>query len=158
MGVTGRFLGRAQRTGDPMPIAAIGALFALSFDTISQTGLFALAARQFGGWVHAFVLGLDFMVGMIATDAINRLWILHLLRRTDRVASIASRIMGLAVADVSLLVAAFGAARYFSSAVESWSEGRDLYLGASVIIAIALTFVFAMRLPREARVVSSVSS
>lgn len=158
VGVKGRFLGRVQRTGNPLLIAAVGALFALSFDTISQTSLFALTARQFGGWEHALLLGLSFMTGMIVTDGVNGLWISRLLRRTDRVARIASRVMGLTVAGVSLSVAGFGIAKYFSSAVESWSEGRELYLGASVIVVIALNFMVAMRLTRAGPMASSASS
>lgn len=158
VGVKGRILGRVQHTGNPVLIAAVGALFALSFDTISQTSLFALTARQFGGWEHALLLGLSFMVGMIVTDGVNGLWISRLLRRTDQVARIASRAMGLTVASVSLLVAGVGAAKYFSSAVETWSEGRELYLGASVIVIIALNFMLAMRLTRATPMASSAGS
>ena len=49
VGLKGRFLGRLQRTGNPLLIAAVGALFALSFDTISQAALFALTGTPFGG-------------------------------------------------------------------------------------------------------------
>jgi high-affinity nickel-transport protein len=86
-------------------------LFALSFDTLSQAAFFALTASQFGGWQHALLLAALFMLGMLLTDGINGLWIARLIARADQVALIASRVMGLVVSGVSLLVAAFGAPR-----------------------------------------------
>ena len=44
------------------------------------------------------------MLGMLVTDGVNGLWISRLIRRADEIARIASRVMGLAVAAVSLLV------------------------------------------------------
>ena len=80
VGLKGRFLGRLQRTGNPLLIAAVGALFALSFDTMSQAALFALTGAQFGGVAHALTLGLIFMLGMLLTDGLNGLWIARLIR------------------------------------------------------------------------------
>lgn len=148
VGIKGRFLGRLQHTGNPLLVAAVGALFALSFDTMSQASLFALTATRFGGWEHALVLGLVFMFGMMVTDGANGLWISKLLRRADQTALIASRVMGLMVAGASLLVAAFGAAKYFLPDVDAWSEGKELVLGASVIAFIAFSFVTAIWLTR----------
>lgn len=148
VGVKGRFLGRLQHTDNPLLIATVGALFALSFDTVSQASLFALTATQFGGWEHAIVLGVVFMLGMMATDGANGLWISKLLRRADQTALIASRVMGLMVAGMSLLVAAFGATKYFLPGVDAWSEGKELYLGATVIAVIALSFLTAIWLTR----------
>jgi len=155
VGVKGRFLAPLQRTGNPLLIAAVGALFALSFDTLSQASLFALTATQFGGWDRSLLLGLSFMAGMIVTDGVNGLWISRLLRRADQVALIASRLVGLMVAGVSLLVAGFGAARYFSSTVEAWSEGRELYIGVGVIVVIALSLPLGMWLARTSPLTSS---
>ncbi len=141
---------RLQQTDSPWLVAGVGALFALSFDTMSQAALFALMGAQFGSWVYAAALGLAFMVGMLVTDALNGLWISRLLCRADDVARIASRTMALTVAGLSLLVAGFGAARYLSPAVDAWSEGRELSFGIGAIAVIALSFLFAMRLARPA--------
>ena len=115
-----------------MAVALVGALFALSFDTLSQAAFFALTATQFGGWQHALVLALLFMLGMLLTDGINGLWIARLIHRADQTALIASRVMGLVVAGVSLLVAGFGAAKLLLPAVDAWSEGKetDVWRGA----------------------------
>jgi high-affinity nickel-transport protein len=141
-------LGRFQRSSNPLLIALIGALFALSFDTMSQASLFALTATQYGGWVDALGLGAAFTLGMLLADSVNGLWISRLLRRADRIALLASRIMGLAVATISLLVAAFGAAKYFVPTVDAWSDGKELALGSGVIALVALSFLSARWLGR----------
>lgn len=149
VGLKGRFLGRLGQARRPGAVALVGALFALSFDTLSQAAFFALAATQFGGWQHALVLALLFMLGMLLTDGINGLWIARLIRRADQTACIASRVMGLVVAGVSLLVAGFGAAKLLLPGVDAWSEGRELQFGAALVAVIALSFLAAMRLARR---------
>ena len=149
VGFKGRFLGRLQHTGHPALVALVGALFAFSFDTLSQAALFALTATQYGGWAHALTLGLLFMLGMLVTDGINGLWISHLLRRADQTALVASRVMGLAVSGVSLLVAGFGIARFVSPEVDAWSDGKALFFGFALMTIIALSFVCAVRLTRR---------
>lgn len=149
VGFKGRLFSRLQRTTQPLLVAAVGALFAFSFDTVSQAALFAMTATQFGGWQHALVLALLFMLGMLVTDGVNGLWISRLIRRADDVAQIASRVMGLAVAGVSLLVAGFGAAKFFSPAIGAWSDGKELAFGASLVAIVAFSYLFAVRLTRR---------
>ncbi len=146
IGLKGRVLGRLNRAGHPALVAIVGALFALSFDTISQAALFAVTATQFGGVQHALVLGLVFMLGMLVTDGVNGLWISRLIARADQLALVASRVMSVAVAGVSLLVAAFGVARLSLPAVETWSEERELAFGAVVVAVIASSYLFARAL------------
>lgn len=141
VGLKGRLLGRLVAVEHPALVLLVGALFAVSFDTVSQSALFALAATRFGGIDHVVALGLLFTVGMLVTDAVNGLWIARLIARADALASVASRIMGLAVAAVSLLVAALGALRCFSAPIDAWTEGRETWLGAGVIAVVALAAV-----------------
>lgn len=148
-GLRGRLFARLQHTSSPLQVAAIGALFAFSFDTVSQAALFALASTQFGGWQHALGLALLFMLGMLVTDGINGLWISRLLRRADEVAQIASRVMGLVVGGVSLLVAGFGAAKFFVPAVDAWSDGRELVFGLLLVSLVAASYLLAVRLTRR---------
>jgi high-affinity nickel-transport protein len=136
VGIKGRILGRLVGVQHPALVLLVGALFALSFDTVSQSALFALAATRYGGIEHVVTLGLLFTVGMLLTDAVNGLWIARLIARADALASIASRVMSLAVAAVSLLVAALGAMRYLSPAIDAWTEGRELLLGAAVVLVV----------------------
>ena len=149
VGLKGRLLGNLRHASHPALIAVVGALFALSFDTLSQAAFFALTATQFGGWQHALALALLFMLGMLLTDGINGLWIARLIARADQVALVASRVMGLVVSGVSLLVAGFGVAKLLSPAVDAWSEGKELGFGLMLMAIIALSFVAAVRLTRR---------
>lgn len=155
VGVKGHFLGRLQHTRNPFLIALVGSLFALSFDTLSQVALFALTAAQFGGWVHSIALGLTFTLGMLVADGCNGLWIARLIRRADETALLASRIFGLAVSGLSLLVAGFGMVKYFAPGINAWSEGRELTFGFAVLAVVAFSFLFAVRLSRPRSAYSS---
>lgn len=149
VGLKGRWLGKLNQASHPVLIACVGALFALSFDTLSQTALFSLAASSMAGWMFSVALGMAFMLGMIATDGINGLWISRLLYRSDQRALIASRVMGLAVGGLSILIGLFGVARYFLPAVSARSEGHELQMGLAVIATLALSFYLALRLARK---------
>jgi high-affinity nickel-transport protein len=150
VGLKGRLLGRLARAASPGLVALVGALFALSFDTVSQAALFALTATRFGGWQHALMLGLLFMLGMLITDGVNGLWISRLICRADQIALVASRVMSLVVGGVSLLVAAFGVMKLALPVVDAWSEGKELVFGAGVVVVIAGSFLLAVRLAAPA--------
>lgn len=145
----GTLLGRLQRSGHPLLVAGVGALFALSFDTMSQAALFAFTASQFGGWQHALLLGLLFLLGMLVTDGLNGWWIARLIARADDVARIASRVMSLVVAGISLLVAAFGLAKLLSPILDAWSDGKELLFGAALVAVIAASFLASLHLARR---------
>ncbi|MGE5493509.1 MAG: nickel transporter [Actinomycetota bacterium] len=149
VGLKGRWLGRLRHAGHPALVALVGALFALSFDTLSQAAFFALTATQFGGTQHALILALLFLLGMLVTDGVNGVWIARLIARADQVALVASRVMGLVVSGISLLVAAFGLAKLASPAIDAWSEGKELAFGFALVTIIALSFVLALRLTRR---------
>ena len=147
-GLKGRFLGRLAAASGPGGIALVGALFALSFDTVSQAGLFAVAAAQFGGWQHALLLGVLFTLGMLVADGVHGFWIARLLRRSSEVAVLASRVMGWAVAGASFLVAGFGLLKLSSPAIGAWSEGKELAFGAALVAVLAGSFLLAIVLAR----------
>ena len=149
VGLKGRLLGGLSAARRPWTVALVGALFALSFDTVSQAALFALTATQFGGVWHAIFLALLFVLGMLVTDGINGLWISRLIARADQLACIASRVMSLAVSTVSLLVAALGAAKLALPAFDRWAEGRELAFGGLVVAVIATSFVAAALMARK---------
>ena len=146
VGLKGRWLGKLSQASHPALIACVGALFALSFDTLSQTALFSLAASSMAGWMLSAALGMVFMLGMIATDGINGLWISRLLNHADQRALVASRVMGLTVGGLSILVGLFGIAKYFFPGVAAHSEGHELLTGLSLIGTVALSFYLALRL------------
>lgn len=145
-----RLLGGVGPRSGPLAVMGVGALFALSFDTLSQSALFAVMAVRFGGLEHAATLGLLFVLGMLAADGANGWWISRLIERTDRLAVLASRVMTMAVAGVSLLVAALGTARLVSARFEQWSDGKELAVGVGVIALVSLSYVVACRVARPA--------
>ena len=150
-GLKARLLGRVLTVRRPWAVAAVGMLFALSFDTVSQAALFALAAGRFGGVSQAlFVAGL-FVLGMLTVDGINGVWISALIRRADRTAVIASRVMAVAVAAISLAVGLFTVAKLLLPAVDAWAEKHELVFGAIVLTAVIVAFVAAIRAARHYR-------
>lgn len=140
-----RLLGRSEGTSGPLAVMGVGSMFALSFDTLSQSALFAMMAVRFGGTAHAMTLGLLFVLGMLFSDGANGWWISRLISRTDRLAVLASRRMTLAVACASLLVAATGIARMASGWIDGLLEGRELAIGLSVVAFMAVCYLLACR-------------
>lgn len=141
VGLRGRWLGGLTRMADRGPLAAagLGALFALSFDTLSLAALFAVSASQAGGWGGALCCALVFTTGMLAVDGLNGLWITRLLRRSDRQALAASRLMGWAVVAVSLGTAGLGLAGQWSAA-EAF-EPPEWLPGAVIVGALLASFM-----------------
>ncbi|MCC7326043.1 MAG: nickel transporter [Burkholderiales bacterium] len=135
-GLRSKWIARFFAARSPLAIAAVGALFALSFDTISQATLFAVATTRFGGVAEVVAVASMFVVGMLCVDGINGMWISHLIRRADRMAVVASRVLALSVAAISALVGAFALARFVVPAIDAWAEGRDLVFGAAVIATV----------------------
>jgi high-affinity nickel-transport protein len=142
-GVKGRLLGRWARARSAWAVAAVGAVFALSFDTVSQAALFSVTAVQFGGLTRALTLGAFFVAGMLLTDGLNGWWIGRLVRRADAFAVRASRRMGLAVAGLSLGVATLGIARQLSAGVDRWAGEQALVFGAATLVLVTLTSALA---------------
>jgi high-affinity nickel-transport protein len=108
----GALMARLRRLwggGSPWGIGAVGALFAVSFDTVSQAVLFGSAALTRGGLVAAITFGLVFTLGMAVTDALNSWWISHLIHRTQDGARSAARVFTGVIGVVSVLVGIAGA-------------------------------------------------
>jgi high-affinity nickel-transport protein len=150
-GLKARLLGRVLTVRRPWAIAAVGVLFALSFDTVSQAALFALAAGHFGGVAQALFVAALFVLGMLTVDGVNGVWISALIRRADRTAVIASRVMALAVAAISLAVGLFTVAKLLLPALDAWAEDHELAFGTAVLTAVVVAFAAAMRAARRLR-------
>jgi high-affinity nickel-transport protein len=139
-GWKGRWLGPLAQASNPLAVAGVGALFALSFDTLSQAAFFALSTQDAGGWRQALSLSLLFVLGMLVTDGINGLWVAKLIARADRKARVASRIMGLAVAGLSLSVGFLGLARMGWPSLSDWAQDNNLWLGLLSVVLLASAF------------------
>lgn len=148
VGLRARFLGRWAQVQRPWMVALVGALFAVSFDTLSQAALFALTATQFGGWAPALALGAVFTLGMLVTDGLNGLWMARLIQRADRRSRLMSRAMSLAVAGVSLLIAALGIARLHLPKGNQWLEEQSMMVGAAVLVVLGGSYLMAQWVTR----------
>ena len=139
---------RLLHSGSPWLVAAVGSVFALSFDSVSQAALLGMAATQFSGWQHASTLALVFTAGMLVTDGLNSWWIARLVKRADQTARIASRVLALAISGVGLLIAGMAAASRSLPAVDAWAEGKELWFGAAVMLVVLASYVLGQRLAR----------
>jgi high-affinity nickel-transport protein len=145
-GFKGRWLGRLAGTGHPAVIAMIGAALALSFDTLSQAALFSLTGAHLAGWPFSVALGLLFTLGMMTTDGLNGAWVASMLRRADRRARVASRVMGLAIASLGIAIAGLAIARLLSHEAAAALAGAELAMGLGLAIIVVGSFAIAMRL------------
>ena len=121
----------------------LGALFALSFDTLALTATFSVAASGLGGWQAAAVLGLPFMAGMALTDGINSFWVARLLKRADRRARVVSRFVGPMIVKLSFLVALFG---LLVPATSGWIDDHALWIALAIPGLLLASFLLATRL------------
>lgn len=85
-------------------ITLIGALFAFSFDTFSQVALFSISMSSSNHWYFAALLGLFFMLGMMATDGLNGFMVSLLIQRADKFSFLISRLLGFFIACFSLIL------------------------------------------------------
>jgi high-affinity nickel-transport protein len=137
---------RLLRAGQPLTMLGVGAMFALSFDTISQAALFAMTAAAYGGWRPALLLGLVFTAGMLLTDGVNGWLIWRLVHRSERSARVVSRTVALAVSGVGLLTAGLALATRFVPAAQLWADGKQLWFGGAVVAIVLASFLVGQRL------------
>lgn len=112
VGLRGRWL--IERLGGathPIVAAAIGAAFAVSFDTLSHALLFSASGATAAGWLVAAALGLVFTAGMVLTDALNGWWVARMIGSSDARGARASRVMSVTVAVLCFAIAATGLAK-----------------------------------------------
>lgn len=147
VGLRGRWL--AERVGQashPVVIAAVGAAFALSFDTLSHALVFSLAGASMAGWLFALALGLLFTLGMVITDALNGWWVARMITAADRRAARASRVMSIAIAVLCLALAAASLARYAVPLVGARIDELAPILSVLALACVAGAYLLAARL------------
>lgn len=150
-GVRGRMFRRVLTVQQPWAVVAVGALFAVSFDTVSQATLMSLAAERFGGVRHALILAFLFVAGMLAIDGANGAFLAKLVRDADRTAVVASRVMALGVGTLSLGVGLFTLARLAHPGTGAWAEGWPTQGGVVIVAGVVAAFVVAMAAARRTR-------
>jgi len=117
---------RLANASHPVIIAAIGAAFALSFDTVSHALLFSLTGASLAGWAFAAALGLLFTLGMALTDTLNGWWV-------TRIA--ATRFVTAAIAALCLVLAVVGLGRISVAPMPLLSVATIVILFSTWLIA-----------------------
>lgn len=119
-----RFAGASH----PAMIAAVGAAFALSFDTVSHAVVFSLSGATAAGALFALVLGLVFTLGMVLIDTLNGWWVARMAG--------ASRWMSMVIGALCLAIAVGGLARLGFSGLHDWLNLYAPLIGASTFLLI----------------------
>ena len=123
---------RLAGASHPAMIAAVGAAFALSFDTVSHAVVFSLSGATAAGGLFALVLGLVFTSGMVLVDTLNGWWV-------ARIAG-ASRGMSLVIGALCLAVAAGGLARIGFASLERFYNASAPLIGMATFLAILAAY------------------
>lgn len=111
----------------PVVVAAIGAAFAVSFDTLSHAILFSASGATAAGWVAAAALGLVFTAGMMLVDTLNGWWVGRLM---------GSRVMSVTVAVLCFAIAAATAAKLASPEVDAALEALAPFIGIATLVVL----------------------
>ena len=146
LGLRSAWLLRLLTARHPLSIVLLGALFALSFDTLTLTATFSMAASGLGGWQAAAGLGLLFMAGMALTDGLNGLWVARLLGRADRRARVVSRFVGLVIVKLTFLVAFGALLGLLVPTASAWLDAHALWIGLAIPLLILASYRLAIRL------------
>jgi len=72
-----------------------------------------------------------------------------MIRRADRTAVIASRLMALTVGGISIAVGLLAVARLTLAPVDGWIEGREMLVSGAVVTAVLTAFVVGMLAARR---------
>jgi len=120
----------------PVVVAAIGAAFAVSFDTLSHALLFSASGATAAGWAVAGALGLVFTAGMVLVDTLNGWWVGRLL---------GSRVMSVTIALLCFAIAAAGAAKLASPSLDDALGAVAPYLGLATLGVLAAVGWFGRR-------------
>jgi high-affinity nickel-transport protein len=142
----GRWLvDRLGGANHPIVVAAIGAAFALSFDTLSHALLFSASGATASGWLVAAALGVVFTCGMVLTDALNGWWVARMIGASDARAARASRVMSVTVATLCFAIAAIGAAKLVHPALEDAFSAAAPFIGAATLALVAVAWLAGRR-------------
>lgn len=138
---------RLARTSHPAVIAAVGAAFAVSFDTVSHALAFSLTGATMAGVLFAALLGLVFTLGMVFTDALNGLWVARMMSG----AAAASRWMSIAVALLCFAIALLAFLKHAVPAVDELADPVSLPLSVATLLLITGICALAVLRSRSSR-------
>ncbi len=124
---------RATRVSHPILITMIGMAFAISMDTMSQAAVFSMAASGQFAWGAAAMLGAVFTLGMLIADAFGSWWCYSAVAGANSRGY--ARVLTLAIALLSLSIAALGLARFVAPELAAHYDSYAFAIGATVLLA-----------------------
>jgi high-affinity nickel-transport protein len=140
VGLRSRFLAPLLRASGPWQIALVGALFAVSFDSIAIATLFAST----GGMAGALEAGIAFCAGMLVVGVANGLWVARLLRHSRGASSRAARVMTLTIAVIAFAVAVRVLLPLVSADWNRWVEDYDLSASGAVMTIVLAGYIMSL--------------
>ena len=135
--VAGSFAALVLRVMGPLahPVG-VGFAFAISLDSLAQAGLMAAKGHELGGFGMVFLLAGCFGLGMMLADTGNGLLMHWLVRRSERVAQQAGRVMSGVVAGLALVVVGVSHSKAHFAPLEAAWEAYGLWIGAGITLTL----------------------
>jgi high-affinity nickel-transport protein len=146
-GLRSRFMAPLLRASGPWQIALVGALFAVSFDSVAIATLLASA----GGMARVLETGSAFSAGMLVVGVANGLWVARLLCHSSESSQRAARVMTLTIALIAFAVAARVVLPLLSAEWDRWIGEYELVASASVITLVLAGYVTSLRVGGRSR-------
>lgn len=133
VGLKSRFLGRFVRASRPWQVTAVGALFALSFDSVAIAAFFASSTSALG---EVLLVASSFAIGMLCVGGANGWWVVRLIRQSQSAGRHGTRVMTLTIALVSLLVSARVLMPLMFASSAEWLADGDWLLSIGVMTVV----------------------
>ena len=149
--------GRLLHVSGPLPVLGIGALFAVSFDTLGQAALMGATGTSRMGLPAVGLLAGSFVAGMIVTDGLNGWFVAHLMHRSAQAAARLSRVMAISIGGVSIATALLGIAAQSSADANAWIEDHQGRFALMIVAIMSASFAASLRLARTALPAASVA-
>jgi high-affinity nickel-transport protein len=142
--------GRLLEVSGALPILGIGALFAVSFDTLTQAALMGAAGTSKLGLPAVGLLAGSFVTGMIVTDGLNGWFVARLMQHSAQAAARVTRIMAIGIGGVSIATALLGIAAQLCVAADAWIEDHQGRFALLIVAVVSCCFAAGLRSTRIA--------
>jgi nickel/cobalt transporter (NiCoT) family protein len=130
VGLRSRLMSPVLRASSAWQIALVGALFAVSFDSVAIATLFASSPAGVSGVLRT---GIAFSIGMLAVGVANGFWVARLLRHSGKASRRAARIMTLTIALIAFAVAGRVLLPLVSAEWDHVLEAYELVVSGSIL-------------------------
>lgn len=110
----------------------VGFAFAISLDSLAQAGLIAAKGHELGGFGMVLLLAGCFGLGMLLADTCNGLLMHWLVRRSERLAQQAGRVMSAVIACLALAVVAASHGKAHVAVLAAVWETYSVWIGLGV--------------------------